>query len=169
MFCLLKFTKPEIKYIQSYWETFDTIAKENIYLAATKAFPLESTIEFVNSSIEKKLPHLLVIDTEFDCCVGWCDAMPKSETVGYLGTGLLSKYREQGIGKRLIREVIDLSKEYGYRYIELDVRSSNKRAIHVYMQLGFVITNIVADGFAHMGNAVMEDVVHMSLDLIAKN
>jgi len=165
---LINFIKPEERYIKSYWEAFDTITKENIYLASTEAFPLEGTIEFVRSSIEKNIPQLFVIDTETDRCVGWCDALPKTETVGYLGTGLLFKYREQGIGKRLIQKVIDLSKEYGYYCIELDVRSSNKRAIHVYKHLGFIITDIVKDGFTFMDNVVTEDVVQMKLDLITQ-
>ena len=162
---MIKFIRPEERYIKSYWETFDAICRENIYLAASEAFPLESTIEFVKSAIERNIPFLFVIDTDIDKCVGWCDAMPKTESVGYLGTGLLPEYREQGIGKRLIEEIISLSKEYGYHSIELDVRSSNSRAIHVYKQMGFAVTNVVKDGYTLMGNTVAEDVVQMALDL----
>jgi len=162
---MIKFVKPEERYIKSYWEAFDAICKENIYLATPEAFPLESTIEFVKSAMEKNIPFLFAIDTETDRCVGWCDAMPQTETVGYLGTGLLPAYREQGIGRQLIKEVIALSKAYGYQHIELDVRSSNYRAIYVYGQLGFVVTNIVKDGYTFKGNAVAEDVVQMKLDL----
>ena len=162
---MLTFIKPEERYIHSYWDAFDFIAKEGIYLAAPEAFPLEDTISFVQSIIEKGIPQLFVLDTSIDACVGWCDALPKSETIGYLGTGLLPPYREQGIGKRLIQEVIDLSKAYGYHSIELDVRSSNKRAIHVYRQLGFVVTNVVKDGFTLMDHLVPEDVVQMNLYL----
>lgn len=162
---MVTFIKPKMQYVQSYWETLDSIAKEGIYLASTQAFPMESTIEFIQSSIEKNLPHLFVIDTETDRCVGWCDAMPKGEAMGYLGTGLLPEYREQGIGKRLIGEIIRLSRDYGYRRINLDVRASNKRAIHVYEQLGFYTTGIVKGGLVLMGNAISEDVVQMSLNL----
>ena len=163
---MIKFIKPEPRYIRSYWETFDAICKEKIYLGAAEAFPFESTIEFVKSAIDKNIPMLFVIDTKTDRCVGWCDAVPENETCGYLGTGLLSGYRGQGIGKRLIKEIIALSKKYGYHHIELDVRISNKRAIHVYTQLGFVITNIVKDGYCtRMGNNVVENVVRMKLDL----
>ena len=162
---MIKIVRPEERYIQSYWEAFDTICKENIYLATSEAFPLESTVEFVKSAVDKSIPLLFAIDTDIDRCVGWCDAMPKSETTGYLGIGLLAGYREQGLGKQLIKEVISLSEKYGYHQIELDVRSSNKRAVHVYEQLGFSIFNVVKDGYTFKGNSVTEDVVQMTLNL----
>ncbi|MCL2843378.1 MAG: GNAT family N-acetyltransferase [Oscillospiraceae bacterium] len=162
---MIQFVKPETRYIQSYWEAVDTVCKERIYLASSEGFPLESTIEFVESCIDKHIPQLFVIETATDRCVGWCDAQPKSATIGYLGTGLLSEYREQGIGRQLIQEIITLSKNYGYHRLELDVRSSNTRAIHVYQQLGFVITNVVTGGFMFRDSTIAEDVVQMTLDL----
>ncbi|MCL2568916.1 MAG: GNAT family N-acetyltransferase [Oscillospiraceae bacterium] len=162
---MIKYIRPEERYIQSYWEAFDVICQEDIYLATSEAFPLESTVEFVKAAIDKNIPFLFAIDTDIDRCIGWCDAMPKTETIGYLGTGLLAAYREQGFGKQLIKEVISLSEKYGYHQIELDVRSSNKRAIHVYEQLGFSISNIAKDGYTFKGNPVAEDVVQMTLNL----
>ena len=162
---MITLIRPEERYIQSYWEAFDTICREGIYLATNEAFPIASTTAFVKSAIEKNIPFLFAIDTTIDRCIGWCDVMPKTETVGYLGTGLLADYREQGLGKHIIEEVIHLSKEYGYHRIELDVRSANHRAIHVYKQLGFSIVNIVKDGYTFQGHSVFEDVVQMILDL----
>jgi len=147
---MIKLIKPEACYIISYWETFDAICKEQIYLAAPEAFPLESTISFVKSAMANNIPMLFAIDTKTDRCIGWCDAMPKTETVGYLGTGLLPDYREQGLGKKLIKEIITLSKAYGYHQIDLDVNSSNHRAIHVYKQLGFSLTGPVTEGVLQM-------------------
>lgn len=163
---MLKIIRPETKYVQSYWEAFDTIAKERIYLAATEAFPLESTMEFVKLSIEKNIPQLFIIDTEIDRCVGWCDALPKEDTIGYIGTGLLNEYRENGIGSQILNQIIELSKQYGYRKLELDVRASNKRAIHVYEKAGFTIYNVVKDGFVFGDNIVSEDIVQMELILV---
>ena len=162
---MIEFIKPQEKYIKSYWEAFAAICEEKIYLAATNPFPLENTIEFVKSAIDRNIPMLFVIDTAIDRCVGWCDAMPKTDETGYLGTGLLPEYRENGIGKKLIDDLINMSRDYGYRNIELDVRGSNKRAIHVYEQCGFQIKYTIKDGFEFMGNTISEEVVHMNLDL----
>jgi RimJ/RimL family protein N-acetyltransferase len=143
----VKLIKPEERYIRSYWETFDRIAKERKYLAMNEAFPFESTVEFIKDAIVKDFPYLFIIDLENDNCVGWCDASPKTETIGYLGRGILPEYRGKGVGSSILKQVIDLSKLYGYKKIKLDVLKSNSRAIHVYKSLGFVETNIVTSGF----------------------
>ena len=162
----VKFIKPEEGYIRSYWETFDKIAKERKYLAMNEAFPFEGTVEFIKDAMAKDFPHLFIIDLEKDSCVGWCDVLPRTEAIGYLGMGILPEYRGNGIGKNILKQVIDLSKVYGYKKIELDVLKSNGRAIHVYKSLGFVETNIVVGGFIWQDNLVKEDVVQMELKLI---
>lgn len=47
----IHFIQPEERYIRSYWETFDRIAKEKKYLASEEAFPFDSTVQFINRSI----------------------------------------------------------------------------------------------------------------------
>jgi len=164
---MLQFVRPESKYIKSHWEALDEICKEGAYLGADQAFPLESTIEFVTKIIEKDIPQLLVIDTETDRCVGWCDAVPKEAdpTIGCIGTGLLKSYREQGIGTRLLQDVIALARQYGYQKLELDVRALNKRAIHVYEKLGFTAYNVLKDGYTSTDKRIVEDVIQMELQL----
>ncbi|MEW9077107.1 GNAT family N-acetyltransferase [Terrisporobacter glycolicus] len=161
----VKFIKPQEQYIPSYWETFDTVAKERKYLAMNEAFSFESTVEFIKGAIVKDFPHLFIIDLENDKCVGWCDVSPKTETIGYLGMSILPEYRGKGIGSNVLKQVIDLSKSYGYKKIELDVLKSNSRAIHVYKSLGFAETNTVTGGFVWQDNLVKEDVLQMELNL----
>lgn len=162
----VKLIKPEERYIRSYWESFDTIAKERKYLASNEAFPYDGTVDFIKESIRKGFPHLFIIDVEKDTCIGWCDVTPKTEIIGYLGMGLLSEYRECGIGKKALEQVVKMSKEYGFNIIKLDVLKSNSRAIHVYEKIGFKQTNLVVGGFTWHNTFVSEDVVQMSLDLI---
>lgn len=97
--------------------------------------------------------------------MGWCDALPKDETIGYIGTGLLKAYRGQGIGTQLLGQIIELSKQYGYRKLELDVRASNERAVHVYKKLGFTPYNIVENGFRLGESMVSENVIQMERHL----
>jgi len=161
----IKLIKPEERYIRSYWESFDKIAKERKYLATNEAFPFEGTVEFIKDAIAKDFPHLFIIDLEKDSCIGWCDISPKTEVIGYLGMGILPEYRGKGIGSNALEQVINLSKKYGYEKIELDVLRSNSRAVHVYKSLGFVEINIVTGGFIWKDNLVKEDVVQMELKL----
>lgn len=46
--------------------------------------------------------------------------------------GLISEYRERGLGSRLLSAVIDHSKSFGLEKIELSVYTSNKSAIALY-------------------------------------
>ena len=46
----IKFIKAEEKYIYSYWQTFDKIAKERKYLAMDEAFPFEETVELIKKN-----------------------------------------------------------------------------------------------------------------------
>lgn len=91
--------EPTEEYIISYSEVLDTVAREKIYLAKLEGFPLEETKTFMRNTIEKKTPFLLAVNTDTNQVVGWCDAQPKTEKIGYLGLGLLRDYRGQGIGK----------------------------------------------------------------------
>jgi len=163
---MLKFIRPEPKYIQSHREAFGVICKEKDYLSTAEAFPLESTVELMHMVIEKHIPQVLVIDTETDRCVGWCDALPREDAaIGYVGTGLLKAYRDAGIGTRILREVIALSRQYGYRKLELDVRASNQRAIRVYEKAGFKACNTIEDGYTSADGRTREDVIQMELTL----
>jgi RimJ/RimL family protein N-acetyltransferase len=58
--------------------------------------------------------------------------------VGRLGMGLLPAYRGQGLGRRLLREVVRRVFASGLLRIELEVFASNLAAIRLYEQEGFV-------------------------------
>jgi ribosomal protein S18 acetylase RimI-like enzyme len=47
------------------------------------------------------------------------------------------KWRSQGIGKALIRSLLDIARQQGYRDIEIGVAQSNPRAFKLYRRLGF--------------------------------
>jgi ribosomal protein S18 acetylase RimI-like enzyme len=50
---------------------------------------------------------------------------------------VLPKWRGQGIGSRLIAEVVALAKEAGWRALDLEVEASHKRAISLYTRHQF--------------------------------
>lgn len=54
-----------------------------------------------------------------------------------LSITVLREYWGQGIGTALMENLIDFSKEAGYKSIYLDVRSDNERAIYLYKKFGF--------------------------------
>lgn len=56
---------------------------------------------------------------------------------GDLGIAVLQEYWNQGVGSRLLREIINYAKENSFEVIELQVRSDNTAAIHLYEKFGF--------------------------------
>ena len=50
---------------------------------------------------------------------------------------VIPEYRRRGIAEKLIKEVINYSKEAGYENIFLEVRSQNFQAKSLYIKLGF--------------------------------
>lgn len=62
-----------------------------------------------------------------------------------LGMAIESDYRGQGIGKRLLSDMIDLAHSKGYPALSLSVDPENKQALQLYKKAGFTKV-FVADG-----------------------
>lgn len=56
---------------------------------------------------------------------------------GELGISVLKEYWNKGVGSRLMEAVISFAKENDYDLIDLEVRSDNVQAIHLYEKYGF--------------------------------
>lgn len=83
-----------------------------------------------------------------------------------LGISVLKKYHNQGVGRVMMEALIEKAKEYNKTKIELDVRSDNKAAIHLYEKCGFKIEGVREDGFYVDGKYV--DLTLMGLNLKEK-
>jgi ribosomal-protein-alanine N-acetyltransferase len=50
-----------------------------------------------------------------------------------------SQHRDQGVGRRLMTELLDIFRRLGVMEVILEVRAGNKRAQRLYLDLGFEI------------------------------
>ncbi len=76
--------------------------------------------------------------------------LPDHCGVGELGISVLKEYRDRGIGTRLMREVLSWAAGNSHiREIILHVADANRRAIHVYTELGFMIEDCGAAVYYH--------------------
>ena len=55
------------------------------------------------------------------------------------GIAILKSDWGQGLGKKILSELIDFAKQAGYETLELEVASNNTSAINLYKDLGFVV------------------------------
>lgn len=56
---------------------------------------------------------------------------------GELSVSVRKDYWNKGIGKQLMSELIHFAKENNFDIVDLQVRSDNFRAIHIYENFGF--------------------------------
>jgi ribosomal protein S18 acetylase RimI-like enzyme len=87
----------------------------------------------------------------------------REEHVGILGISISKRYRNLGIGKVLIAELIRLSKKKGLKLITLEVFETNSRALHVYTSMGFVKRGVIPKHIRYKNRYVGS--VQMSLEL----
>ena len=78
------------------------------------------------------------------------------------GISLYKEYWGLGIGTALMELLEEKAAETGYEQMELEVVSSNERAIGLYIKMGFVKTGVVPDAMKYKGEK------YDSLDIMVK-
>lgn len=149
--------------IPGYHQCLDVVARERHYLAFLKAPPLEQSEKFALNQLASGSPMLVaVLENEV---IGWCDicrhSLPGFTHRGALGMGIHPAHRDQGVGRRLLHEVLSRAREAGLERIELEVFASNAPAIHLYAAAGFVMEGTIRRGRKLDG--ISEDILSMAL------
>ena len=161
----------EPRYLESFREALDSVARERRFLVLVEAPPLERIQQFVAGNLQRGGVQFLAV-TDADQVIGWCD-INRHQTEGYrhagaLGIGLLPAYRGYGIGARLALTAIHAARANGIERIELEVWASNTNAVALYRQLGFVEEGVRRK--ARFLDGRYDDMVEMALlgDAIAR-
>ena len=125
--------------VEGFHACLDEVAREKAYLALEQAPPLAETRTFVEAAMRRG--DVRVIAVEEGAVLGWCDISahryPSLKHVGQLGMGVRKKFRMQGIGRKLLDRALELAKDASLEKVELEVFSSNKAAIQLYLSSGF--------------------------------
>ena len=110
-------------------ECVGAVAGEGRYLAFTKPYSFIETAFYLARVLDAGHPYFIAIDDQ--SVVGWCDVTPARGDVhahvGVLGMGVLRKWRERGVGRRLIGAALDAA-SIVFEQVELHVYASNDRA-----------------------------------------
>lgn len=81
---------------------------------------------------------LFLVAQENDEILGYCGVVMVQDEGDITNVSVKKEKQNQGIGNRLVQELIAKTKEQGITRLFLEVRESNQRAIHVYEKAGFV-------------------------------
>jgi len=129
----------EEKYLSSFHQALDRVAREQIYVEMITAPAWEKTFDFFKKQTEGNFPVYYAIHDEK--VVGWADISPSENPRlahrGFLGMGLIDGYRGQGLGSQLLEACIQHAKKIEIEKIELSVYSNNSAAIALYKKFGF--------------------------------
>ena len=70
-----------------------------------------------------------------------CSEMDRKKTVhrATFGMAILKEHWGQGLGKKILSELISFAKLAGYEQLELEVASCNSAAVSLYKKLGFEV------------------------------
>ena len=102
-------------------------------------FTIESEAAYI-SQIENSCDAIMLIAKENGKIVGDASLsrLPRRmKHRGDLAVSVLKKCWNRGIGSQLLLEIINFAKENSFEVIDLQVRSDNLSAIHLYEKFGF--------------------------------
>ena len=75
----------------------------------------------------------------------------RKQHVGYLVMGVSDTQKRKGIGRSLLSELMNISKNIGIERLELGVIEGNSPAIELYKSLGFVVEGVKKNGLKISG------------------
>ena len=102
-------------------------------------FSVEAEAEFI-SSMENSIDNIMLLakcDDKIIGCASLSRLPRKMKHRGDFAISVAKEYWNRGIGSQLLDSVIDFAKKNDFEIIDLQVRSDNLRAIHLYEKYGF--------------------------------
>ena len=102
-------------------------------------FSVEAEAEFI-SSMENSIDNIMLLAKSDDKIVGCASLNRLPRRMKHRGDFAISvakEYWNRGIGSQLIDKIISFARQNDFEIIDLQVRSDNKNAIHLYEKYGF--------------------------------
>lgn len=78
----------------------------------------------------------LVAELEGDI-VGYCGVLILSDEGDITSVSVAKSHQGKGVGKTLVKELVERTKQVGVTTLHLEVRQSNQAAISLYQSIGF--------------------------------
>jgi len=119
------------------------VAGEGIYIGTEKLLlSLEEERQFIRDALEN--PRKLLVVAEVDGKVVAISNVfagsfgRKDRHVGTLGMLVAKPYRELGLGTAMMTYLLAWARDIGLEKVDLEVFSTNQRAINLYRKFGFI-------------------------------
>lgn len=86
--------------------------------------------------------HVLIAEDEDKNLLGYAGFRQVLDEGHITNIAVAHNYRGRGVGKFLMKGLLDECRSLGIIYVLLEVRVSNKAAIHIYERAGFTVAGI---------------------------
>jgi RimJ/RimL family protein N-acetyltransferase len=141
----------------------NSLVRENAYILRNIPITEEEQLRNVRRYLEgiRKKERIYLVATYKGKIIGSVNVERKKfkeKHVGTLGVFVKKNYRNEGIGKALIKEVLKRSKRVGIKLVVLEVFKVNKPAMILYKKLGFKKYGELPKALKHKGR-YMSDVL----------
>jgi ribosomal-protein-alanine N-acetyltransferase len=107
--------------------------------------------------------YLCGVDDQGGQIRGYAVLMPVLDEAELLNIGVAAKHQRNGVGRTMLREMLDAAREMSMRRVFLEVRSANVAALALYRSAGFAPIG-VRRGYYQNANG-SEDAITMACDL----
>jgi ribosomal protein S18 acetylase RimI-like enzyme len=134
----------------------NSLVMENVFILKNVTIDDEGELSYVRKCLDevkrKERVHLIAVYK--NKIIGVAEIKKKrfkEKHVGVLGVSVRKNFRNEGIGKALMKEIIKRSKEIGIKLIILDLFKVNKTAFILYKKLGFKKYGELPKALKHKG------------------
>ncbi len=119
------------------------------------------------SGIENSRDAVMLVAKENGKIIGCATLSRLSRRMKHRGefsVSVLKEYWNRGIGRSLTKSIIDFARENDFSVIDLQVRSDNAAAIHLYEKFGFVKLGTHPSFFEIDNEAVAVDYMYLRIE-----
>jgi len=100
-----------------------------------------NSLSMLRDFFENKRQELFVV-TEGINYLGYIGINTDKKVCEIVFLSVSQKYQRRGVGKKLVKYVVSLSKKKKLKKVTLDIRNDNFEAMILYLKYGFVIVGI---------------------------
>lgn len=88
----------------------------------------------------------------------------RKQDVGEIHISVASKFRDEGVGRKLLSALIEEGKKVGLKLLILNCFENNDRALHLYEKLGFKKSGLIPNMYAYKGNYIGEVTLYLPIE-----
>lgn len=146
----------------------DLIAEDTYLMLSGKKMTYAEEKKYVQNSLDrmKKKEKIHLVATVGDRVVGSAEIRrgeKRKHHIGEIGISVLKEFRREGIGRRLMSELIGQGKLLGLRMLMLHCFENNTAALALYKKFGFVMCGLTPEAYHYRDLYIGEVTLYKNL------